>query len=222
MIPFNKSIFYKLTYYFFYILLLFDEYIPIGKNVRRCLGSCKKHNKYKITKIVFKPISPLRNEEKNYKDEIIIDFLDIVDIQNAWDKIKTNGITLKVGDTLCFHYKVPFVKNDNIEYEEYITPYVYPGNIVFPPYDLNYLQKNNDISPFRQGVLNAICNNKDYTNELIQYSGPLGNFYSDLPSRYGIKVSRNCIISDNDNSDLVITDNNGTDHTFSNNTYIRI
>jgi hypothetical protein len=113
-----------------------------------------------------------------------------------WKKVNPN-----IGDFIEVEY--------TFENKDYKVAYVYPSNIHFPPYEKGEETTN--------GVLFADAGDMDVSQECMQYAGPLGNFYSDLPSRYGIRIIGGLI----SNEDIKITTNFGEEHTFKKNDVLK-
>jgi hypothetical protein len=185
------------------------------------LYNSEKSNIY-INKVYFRNISPLRKEIS--KKQLIFG-INNKNIQNIWKIYKKEFKEKpKIGDFIEVHYNVPCEKiNKNITYTSYIVTYVYPCNIQFPPYSVEELIFYDKNSNYKNGVLFAYCNDEDFTNKAIKLAGPMGNFYSDLPLKYGIRVTRKILITDDKNKEeLVITDNNGDEIKVINNNIIKL
>jgi hypothetical protein len=140
-------------------------------------------SKITITSVFFINQSPLR------KETIFKQAVNIKHINHSWKELKP-----KIGDFLEVHYSVPYKKLDQVFHKSFIVSYIYPSNIHFPPYDLKYIQNYEKNSCYKEGVLIAYYKNQDITANIIPYSGPFGNFYSDLPPRYGIKITGNTLL----------------------------
>lgn len=247
----NQSISFE--YYLFKIsgklMKLFynvDYYIPISTVIHFIINpitTCKKQKRsylsilynfnnseksensnISVNQVYFRNLSPLRKETS--KKQLIFG-INTKNIQNTWkiykQEFKENP---KIGDFIEVHYTIPYEKSNpqyHITHTPYIVTYVYPCNIQFPPYSVKELRLYDKNSNYKNGVLFASCNDEDFTDEAIKVAGPMGNFYSDLPTRFGIRVTRQILITDNQNKEeLVITDNNGDEIKVINNNIIKL
>ena len=215
------KIIYNLNYYTHFTSILTYFVSPIihfNKTYHR-ISHIQDNHKITTTLIYFRNLSPLR-KETHYKK--LIYCVNENNIKNTWKIYKQQTKHKpKIGDIIEVHYTVPYEKLS----PQYIVSYVYPSNIKFPPYDLETLRTYNNTNNYKNGVLFANYKNQDMTEETIKLAGPLGNFYSDLPSRYGIKITRNLLIDDNSEDskeDLIITNNDGEDFKFSTNNILKI
>ena len=177
-----------------------------------------------INHVYFINKSPLRKEIT--KKQIIFG-TNTNNVYNSWKTyFQEFNDKPKIGDIIEIHYTVPYKKinpKPHFTHTPYIVSYVYPSNIHFPPYNLESIRKyNSENKSMGQGVLFASCGEKDLTEEAIKLSGPLGNFYSDLPSRYGIRITRNLLVPDDNKEELIITDNNAEEHKFESNCIIKL
>ena len=59
---------------------------------------------------------------------------------------------------------------------------------------MDEIKENQKSNSYKTGILFAESNNEDVTNECVKLAGPLGNFYQDLPPRYGICITRDLIV----------------------------
>lgn len=214
-----------------------DYYIPIRTFVKILflpISSCKKKvkqikynlddNKITISNVYYRYFSPLRKKKPKHDKQTIYG-TDERNIRNAWkiyeQKFKEKP---KIGDIIEVHYNVPYEgKNphDHKIHKPYVVTYVYPCNITFPPYDLHSLRSYDKSEEYKNGILFVDSCDKDVTEDAIQLSGPLGNFYSDLPIRYGIRVPRKMLVEDDNNEKLVITDNYGDEYKFKSKSILR-
>ena len=176
-----------------------------------------------IKKVYFRNISPLRKENQNKQ---LITGINKNNIRDTW-----NICNPKIGDFIEVHYNVPFENLQTIIYKPYIISYVYPCNIHFPPYSIEELRFYYEKSNYKNGmskndvcngVLFASCGEEYFTDEAIKLSGPFGNFYSDLPMRFGIRITRKILIIDKIKEDLIITDNNGNEIKVTDNNIIKL
>ena len=212
----------KLDYYLFKMSGIFLTFYFI------CKDSCKKSKflqyiakpfiycKKKIRKskvisnhedIVINKVYIVRNVTKKGKRKIKKEEIEDFDIQ------KKNIPKLHVGDIIEIHYTIYYVENNKILSEEYITPYMHPSNIHFPPYTIEEIKEYKEKKTYRNGILDASCNKDDITEYITKLSGPKGNFYKDIPSRYGIRILLS-LIQKNSNDVVEITDNCAKDYVF--------
>ena len=220
---------YNLDYYTNFTSNFNNFIYPIinFKRINKYILHNNDNNKIKTTFIYFRNLSPLRKETQS-KQQIYN--INENNINNSWEIYeKETKNKPKIGDFIEVHYSVPYEKlnksNDkHIIHKEYTISYIYPSNIQFPPYDLKFLRDYYNLNNYKNGVLCATYNDKDVTTIITKLAGPLGNFYSDLPPIYGIKITRD-IFDDtfhNDTTDLLITDNNGYTFNFKPNSIIKI
>jgi len=213
-----------------------DYYIPISSLISLLLTpltKCKRQinrvkynfNDHKITisNVYFRQFSPLRKHKREHKQ--LIYGVNETNVKNAW---KTYDQEFKdkpkIGDIIEVHYTVPYERKNpqyHLTHTPYVVSYVYPSNIQFPPYDLGTLRWYDREETYKNGILFASCGDDDVTDEATKLAGPLGNFYSDLPSRYGIRVTRNLLVDDNVKDQLVITDNDAEEYKFDANNIIK-
>lgn len=215
-----------------------DYYIPISSLFRLLLlpiSSCKRRSrriKYNlddhritISNIYYRYFSPLRKNKPKHERQLIYGVNEL-NIQNAWKTYEQEFKEKpKIGDVIEVHYTVPYERKTphyHQTHTPYIATYVYPCNITFPPYDLETLRGHDREKGYKNGILFASCGDNDLTEKAIQLAGPMGNFYSDLPSRYGIQVPRSMLTEDNNDEELVITDNNAEEYIFKSNSILRI
>ena len=156
-------------------------------------------------------IKNLQKNKKKYRKEI-----------KDFSLTKKNNPELEVGDIIEIHYTIYYIENNRLISEKYITPYMHPSNIHFPPYNIEEIKEFNTLHNYKNGILDASCNNKDITDYITQLAGPKKNFYKDIPSRYGIRVPVSLI--QNTLCDTIeITDNCAKDYVFTEpNKYIEI
>ena len=221
------KIIHNLNYYtqFTSILTYFISIFMNFKYPNKLHNLFIQNNKITISLVYFRNLSPLRKETNS--KQIIYDISEN-NIKNTWKIYESLNHKPKIGDMIEVHYSVPYENlksqtNIKFNHKPYIVTYVYPSNIKFPPYDLESLRAYNNTNNYKNGVLFATYKNKDITEEAIKLAGPLGNFYSDLPSRYGIKITNNVLI-DNliDNENIIITNNNGDDFKFGPDSILKI
>jgi hypothetical protein len=202
--------------------------INLKKNYLRikCIPYIQDNHKITTTLVYFRNLSPLRKEIHSKK---LIYGINENNIKNTW-KIyeQETKHKPKIGDIIEVNYIVPYEKLNpqyHFTHTPYTVTYVYPSNIKFPPYDLETLRSYHTSNCYKNGVLFANYKDKDVTEETIKLAGPLGNFYSDLPTRYGIRITRNLLIDDSSEdskADLIITNNDGEDYRFTANNILKI
>jgi hypothetical protein len=168
-------------------------------------------NNIYVNQVYFRNLSPLRKETSKKQ---LISGINKTNIKNTWKIYKQEfKETPKIGDFIEVNYTVPYEKLNpqyHVKHISYIVTYIYPCNIQFPPYSIKELRLYDRNLNYKNGVLFAYCKDEDFTEKAIKLSGPIGNFYSDLPTRFGIRVTRQILIDNNKNKEeLVITDNNG-------------
>ena len=212
----------------------FDNYIPIFSLLQNILNNvtyplvdrCKKikdtpvnNHHIPVTQVYFKNTSSLR--KTSMASTQLIFGIGEHNVENSWKMYEQEFKEKpKVGDIIEVHYTVPYEKENphtkttHFTHTPFVVSYIYPSNIHFPPYNIEELREADSKKGYKNGVLYAGCNGKDLTEETMRLSGPLGNFYSDVPTRYGIRVLRNTIVDKNVKDELVITDNNGDEFTF--------
>jgi hypothetical protein len=216
---------YNFNYYTNFTSILTFFVSPII-NLKNTYLTIRDNHKITTTVVYFRNLSPLRKETHSKK---LIYGVNEHNIKNAW-KIyeQETKHKPKIGDIIEVHYTVPYEKLNSeyhITHMSYIVSYIYSSNIIFPPYDLKTLRSYHNTSRYKNGVLFASYKDKDISEETIKLAGPLGNFYSDLPSRYGIRITRNLLIDDNTEDsieDLIITNNDGEDFRFNSNNILII
>lgn len=214
-----------------------NYYIPISKIFNTLfipVTNCKKKireikynlndNKITTNEIYYRYFSPLRKNKLKHEKQILNN-INEENICNTWDIYeKEFNEKPKIGDVLEIHYSVPYDTkiNSNKEYKSYIVTYTYPCNIIFPPYDLNLLKSYNLSKNYKNGILFANYDDNDITEKAIQLAGPMGNFYSDIPKRYGIQIPRQMLIDDDIKEKLIITDNNADEYEFESKSILHI
>lgn len=210
----------KLDYYLFKLSSMFLTLYFI------CKESCKKSKfLYYISKpFIFCKKKISKKKVKSIENTIIIDNVYIVkNLQKNKKKykkeIKDFSITKKnipkieVGDIIEIHYTIYYIENNRLISKKYIVPYMHPSNIQFPPYNIEEIKEYNTSQNYKNGILDASCNNKDITDYITQLAGPKGNFYKDIPSRYGIRVPVSLVQNTLDDT-IEITDNCAKDYIF--------
>ena len=207
---------YDLNYYI-PINTLFD-YNAITYSVKRCkkLKGLPDHDsKIMINQVYFRTLSPLRNKTEKHLVYGVVN-----DLKNIWKEIEEQHEKPKVGDMIEVHYSVPIellTPVKHITHITYYTSYMYPCNPVFPPYNLDEIKKQQEDKGFKNEILFAECGLENITDDCIKYAGPLHNFYSDLPPRYGIKITRTLLVPDNNTETLIITTMDGEETEYKHN-----
>jgi len=220
------SLLYNVEYYLSISKLLGYLLTPVSKCKKKVIQIKYNLNDHNITisNVYFRFSSPLR-KNKNVNKKLLY-WVNERNIKDIWKMYEQEFQEKpKVGDSIEVHYNVPYERKNphyNIKHIPYIVSYVYPSNFIFPPYELESIRTYNTKQQYKNGILFATCNDTNVTDNVIQIAGPFGNFYSDLPSRYGIQIPRNLIVKDDEKEDLIITDNNANDFRFERNSLIRI
>ena len=220
------SLLYNVDSYLSISTLLGYLMIPFSKCKKKVIQFRYNLNDHDMTisTVYFRFSSPLRKNKNEHKQLVYgVNERNIQDVWNIYEqKFKEKP---KVGDSIEVHYTVPYERKNphyHLTHTPYIVSYVYPSNVHFPPYDLESLRTYDTKQQYKNGILFAKCNDTDVTDNVIRLAGPFGNFYSDLPSRYGVQIPRNLIVGDDEKEDLVITDNNADEFRFESNSLIRI
>lgn len=208
-----------------------NDYIPITsfftfitspiENCKKSRVNKEKHDNIHITNVLYNHLSPLK---KDKKDNVTMKNINTLNIKHSW-KIyeQEHNEKPKIGDILEVHYTVPYQEKntDTYNHKSFVVPYVYPSNIVFPPYTLKNIKDIEETNKYKNGILDATYGDNDITEEITKLAGPMGNFYSDLPCRYGIQIPRTILLS-NDKKDLIVTDNNAEEYVFKSNSILRL
>jgi len=94
--------------------------------------------------------------------------------------------------------------------------------IKFPPYTLEEIKSDNVADTFRIEIIYADYNDEDITALIKEYAGPKGNFYHDKEFHVTLEriIGSGAIKKYNDKQ-LLITDNNANDHSFTESDIIR-
>jgi len=220
------SLIYNVNYYIpisSLISLLLTPLTKCKRQINRVKYNLNDHE-ITISNVYFRKFSPLRKHKHEHKNEHKHEHKQLIygvnerNIKNAW---KTYDQEFKdkpkIGDIIEVHYTVPYERKTpqyHLTHTPYVVSYIYPSNIHFPPYDLRTLRWHDREDTYKNGILFASCGDEDLTDEVTKLAGPRGNFYSDLPSRYGIRVTRNLLVNDNVKDQLVITDNDAEEYKF--------
>ena len=171
--------------------------------------------KISVNQVYFKYSSPLRKKTKSNQ---LIYGVNANNIKNTWKIYEQEfKIRPKIGDMIEVHYNVPFERlkpYKHFSQTPYIISYIYPCTIQFPPYKLSSIRHHENFSKNKNGVLFASCGEQDHTDKVIKLAGPMGNFYKDLPSRYGVCITRDILVDNNNKEQLIITNNHGDEFKF--------
>lgn len=172
----------------------------------------------KISHIYFRPTSSFRSNSSYDTKELVWEIDHLHDIRKIWDivqeHLKKKNNKLMTGDTVEIHYTVPFRDQSQNKFEKsYIVPYSYPVRINFPPYDLKTIREYYHSSVYKPGVLSADVGERDITNEVERWVGPLDNFYDDKDIRQGMYVTRNLVVGDGPDP-LIVMNKEGDEFIF--------
>lgn len=91
-----------------------------------------------------------------------------------------------------------------IENDQYRVIYHYGKDIVFPPYKQDDIEKYNQNNSYKKQILFAEIGDKDITQVIKEYAGPLNNFYQDHDH---INIHA-CLVKDDNGEYLLVEDEN--------------
>lgn len=216
-LSFIGKILHNISYYTFYVWINVSDWWNSFTNE-------EEEDEISISHIYFRPTSAKRKHPSYNIKELIweIDGEEL-DGKCLWQYTKDHlqhreRMSPQVGDTLEVHYTVPHRSpgENKVYRESYIVPYCYPAQIIFPPYSQQQIEEYHQSDGYKNGVLSAEIGERDITNEVKRWIGPLNNFYSDKPFREGMCVTRSLIVGSS-NIDLTIANTKATEFTFSKN-----
>lgn len=200
---------------------IFSVYYKMKDMIAKLKTDDNKPEHIKISHLYHRPTSSLRKDHCYDTKDLIWD-IDYAKEENINDKIwllveehlRRKKDRLQTGDTIEVHYTVPFRDVSQNRFEKsYIVPYSYPAKIQFPPYDLETIRKYHHSCIYRPGILSADVGERDVTNEVERWIGPLDNFYSDRDLCEGMYVTRNLVVGEAPNP-LIIINKEGDELTF--------